>query len=205
MSVEPRVAKQLNKIVSKRRTRGAGRHLEDKIHPVLVKGVAATVQRIILLIFDPLEDPHGLLWNVRVTPLLPVCLPHELINETVLPPLPYGVKCRFIHVGIPKLSTLSTRFGSSSILELEVLLGHNRGKTGVPASPSSAWVSYSTLSKTVSTSACIRPANSTLDKGKGILKIHKVPAPKEKKPPALSDEKVVNTFRHYCPNWSLAS
>ncbi|KAK0571819.1 hypothetical protein LWI29_022020 [Acer saccharum] len=56
MSEEPRIAKQLNKVASKGRTRGGGRDLEDKNHPVLVEGVASTVQRIILPVLDLLKD-----------------------------------------------------------------------------------------------------------------------------------------------------
>ncbi|KAK1581651.1 hypothetical protein Q3G72_007698 [Acer saccharum] len=49
------------------------------------------------------------------------------------------------------------------------------------------------------------PAKSALDKGKSVLKVQKVSAPKEKEPPALSDADVVEAFRRYCPGRDLSS
>ncbi|TXG67999.1 hypothetical protein EZV62_009274 [Acer yangbiense] len=66
-------------------------------------------------------------------------------------------------------------------------------------------VSCSTSSKTASAFGSIRPVKSTLDKGKSVLKVQKVSAPKEKEPPALSDADVVEAFRCYCPGRGLSS
>ncbi|KAK1565347.1 hypothetical protein Q3G72_024542 [Acer saccharum] len=97
--------------------------------------------------------------------------------------------------GIPKLPIPSARPGSSNVLELEAQLGHSQGKPSVPTSPSPAWVSYSSSSKTDSTSSFARLAKFTLYKGKRILKAPKVPASKEKEPPALIEKEVVEAFR----------
>ncbi|KAK1570684.1 hypothetical protein Q3G72_005740 [Acer saccharum] len=86
-----------------------------------------------------------------------------------------GAKRPFIPMGILKLSTLSARPSSSSVLDLEARLGRSQGKSGVPASSSHARVSCSTSSKTASVLCSARPPKSALDKGKRIQKVHNAP------------------------------
>ncbi|KAK0575164.1 hypothetical protein LWI29_034859 [Acer saccharum] len=94
---------------------------------------------------------------------------------------------------------------SSSVSKLEARLSRKQGKPSIPVSPSSTRVSCSTSSKTASAFGSIRPIKAVSDKGMGVIKAHKTPAPMVKEPPTLNDAEVVEAFRYYCSGGGLTS